>query len=188
MKTLGQKSETPAAGGRQQDEAYASFEQLFQQHHRGLCRYAFRFTQCVHTAEEIVSEVFFKLWKNRENVQVHTSAYGYLVYATRNACIDFLRSKNRRGNFAGELSSDYQTDYASPSELLISSEAQRLIERAIDSLTPHCRQIFLMSRDAKMTYAEIAAALDLSVKTVEAHMSRALKTLRERLQRTGYFA
>ncbi len=119
---------------------------------------------------------------------MHTSAYGYLVFATRNACIDFLRTKNRRGTFAGELSSDYQTDYASPSELLISSEAQRLIEHAIESLTPNCRQIFLMSRESKMTYAEIASALGLSVKTVEAHMSRALKTLRERLLRTGYFA
>ena len=188
MKTLGQTPETSVAGKRQRDEADASFEQLFHQHHQGLCRYAFRFTQCVHTAEEIVSEVFFKLWKNRANVQVHTSAYGYLVYSTRNACIDFLRTKNRRGSFAGELNCDYQADYASPSELLISDEAQRLIEGAIDSLTPHCRQIFLMSRDSKMTYAEIASALDLSVKTVEAHMSRALKTLRERLLRTGYFA
>lgn len=188
MKTTGLQSEIPASGSRQIDEAHASFEQLFHQHHRGLCRYAFRFTQCVHSAEEIVSEVFFKLWKNRAQIQVHTSAYGYLVYATRNACIDYLRTKNRRGNLSGELSSDYQTDYASPSELLISSEAQRLIEHAIDSLTPHCRQIFLMSRDSKMTYAEIANALDLSIKTVEAHMSRALKTLRERLLSTGYFA
>jgi RNA polymerase sigma-70 factor (family 1) len=171
---------TPA-GVRQRNEEYISFEKMFQQHYNPLCRYALRFTQCRFTAEEIVSEVFFKMWKNRESHKVHTSVYGYLVFATRNACIDFLRSKSRRGGRADELCSEFQANDASPSELLIGNETQRLIERAIDSLSPNCKQIFLMSRDAKMTYAEIAAAMDLSIKTVEAHMSRTLKTLRARL-------
>lgn len=188
MKALNQQTDHSLKGGRQRDEAHASVEQLFHQHHKNLCRYALRFTQCTHTAEEIVSEVFFKLWKNREHLQAISSPYGYLVFATRNACIDYLRTKNRRSCIAGELSQDYQANDASPSELLIGSETQRLIERALEALTPHSRQIFLMNRDSKMTYSEIAAALDLSVKTVEAHMRRSLKTLRERLLSAGHLA
>lgn len=186
MKALNQTTSHSLKGRRQRDEAPASVEQLFHQHHKNLCRYALRFTQCTHTAEEIVSEVFFKMWQNRDNLQAISSPYGYLVFSTRNACIDYLRRRNRRGSIAGELSQDYQADYASPSELLIGRETQRLIERALESLTPHSRQIFLMSRDSKMTYPEIAAALDLSVKTVETHMRRSLKTLRERLLDAGH--
>lgn len=164
------------------NEAVLSFDQIYKQHHQGLCRYAQRFTQCSYTAEEIVNEVFLKYWKQRETLVVHTSVYSYLAYSTRNLCIDYLRRKNRKGGWASELSGDFQADYANPSEVLIGHETQHLIDRAIDSLSSKCRQIFRMSREANMTYAEIAAAMDLSVKTVEAHMGRSLKQLRERLQ------
>jgi len=165
-------------------EEALSFEQIYHRYYQGLCRYAQRFTHCAHTSEEIVNEVFLKFWKQRDSLMVHTSVYGYLAFSTRNLCIDYLRRKNRKGGWASELSGDFQADYASPSELLIGHETQHLIDRAIDSLSLQCRQIFRMSREANMTYAEIAAAMDLSVKTVEAHMGRSLKLLRERLRHT----
>ena len=189
MEALHCKTEAPKGDIRDKNqEPPIPIEALYRQHHSGLCRYAYRFTQCAHLAEEIVSEVFVRFWKNQANLKVQAAAYGYLVFATRNLCIDHLRRKTRTGGWPNELDGDYQTDYASPSELLIGNETQRIIEKAINSLTPKCRQIFKMSREANMTYAEIAVATGLSVKTVEAHMGRSLKTLRERLQEVGVSA
>lgn len=165
-----------------------AFEQLFHQYYGRLCRYAFRLTRASHTAEEVVSEVFLKYWKSRENLQIQSSVYAYLAKATHNLAIDHLRSMVRQRGRLDELKGDFRGDYASPSDVMIGDETNTIIESAIDALSPQCRLIFRMSRDSGMSYAEIARTLNLSVKTVEVHMGRSLKLLRASLRRKEVYA
>ena len=167
---------------------YAAFEQLFHRHYSSLCRYAYTYLKAHDAAEEVVSDVFLKIWKNREVLQIQSSISAYLVRATRNLAIDHLRYLNRQRRKTYDLVGDFQANDASPSDLIIGSETNKLIEAAIEALTPQAKLIFRLSRDSNMTQADIAQKLNLSVKTIEAHMSRALKSLRESLRRQAVLA
>jgi RNA polymerase sigma-70 factor, ECF subfamily len=167
---------------------YTAFEQLFHRHYSSLCRYAYTYLKAHDASEEVVSDVFLKIWKNRDTLQIQSSISAYLVRATRNLAIDHLRYLNRQRRKTYDLVGDFQANDASPSDLIIGSETNKLIEAAIEALTPQAKLIFRLSRDSNMTQADIAQKLNLSVKTVEAHMGRALKSLRESLRRQAVLA
>ena len=167
---------------------YTAFEQLFHRHYSNLCRYAYTYLKAHDASEEVVSDVFLKIWKNREVLQIQSSISAYLVRATRNLAIDHLRYLNRQRRKTYDLVGDFQANDASPSDLIIGTETNRLIEAAIEALTPQAKLIFRMSRDSNMTQSDIAQKLNLSIKTVEAHMGRALKSLRESLRQQAVLA
>lgn len=167
---------------------YTAFEQLFHRHYSNLCRYAYTYLKAHDASEEVVSDVFLKIWKNRDSLQIQSSISAYLVRATRNLAIDHLRYLNRQRRKTYDLVGDFQANDASPSDLIIGSETNKLIEAAIEALTPQAKLIFRLSRDSNMTQADIAQKLNLSVKTVEAHMGRALKSLRESLRKQAVLA
>lgn len=159
-------------------ETATHFNQVFREHYQGLCRYAYRITKTRDAAEEVVNDVFLKFWMGGGQEQVHTSVKSFLVRATRNHAIDHLRKQARARNRWYELRGDFDSEYVGPHDMLVGDETNHLIETAIRSLPPQGQRIFNMSRDERKTYGEIARELDLSVKTVEAHMSRSLKQLR----------
>lgn len=159
------------------------FEQIFRDHYPRLCQYAYVLTKERYTAEEVVNDVFLKYWAVKDTLRIHTSLDAYLVTATRNQVIDHLRKSARRRKRLCELKDDFMADGAMPHEAIICAETARIIETAVDALPKQGRLIFSMSRDRSMTYNEIARTLFLSVKTVEVHMGRSLKTLRIALRR-----
>jgi RNA polymerase sigma-70 factor, ECF subfamily len=161
---------------------YYAFQTLFHKYYGTLCNRALSITQSRQMAEEIVSDVFLKIWKNREVLQIKVSVQAYLMKATYNLSIDYIRQATRHRTLTSELNDDFTSDYVSPSDKVIGDEVQYIIESAIDALPPQCKRIFRMSRDAEMTYAEIATSLNLSIKTIETHMGRSLKYLRATLR------
>lgn len=161
---------------------YKAFQELFHKYYSALCQQAYMLTHSSDIAEEIVSDVFLKVWKNRESLQIKISILAYLMKATRNASIDYLRQVTRQRAYNHDIEGDFTSDYASPSDMIIGDETQKIIERAIEALPPQCKLIFRMSRDSEMTYTEIASKLNLSIKTIETHMGRSLKFLRESLR------
>jgi RNA polymerase sigma-70 factor, ECF subfamily len=167
---------------------YTAFEQLFHRYYGSLCRYAYTYVKAYDEAEEIVSDVFLKIWKNRDVLQIQSSISAYLVRSTRNSSIDRLRYLNRQRRKTYDLVGDFEANYASPSDMVIGEETGKLIEAAVEALTPQAKLIFRMSRDTGMTQADIAIKLNLSIKTVEAHMGRALKSLRESLRQQAVLA
>jgi RNA polymerase sigma-70 factor (ECF subfamily) len=168
---------------------YHAFEHLFHKHYNSLCRYAYSYVQAREAAEDIVSEVFLKIWKNREALQIKSSVQSYLIFATRNLAIDQLRRLVRQRGYLENLTdAEVRTDDDSPFDIVSRDETSALIEAAIDQLSPQCRLIFRMSRDKGMSYAEIAANLNLSIKTIEAHIGRSLKLLREAMRQEEIFA
>jgi RNA polymerase sigma-70 factor, ECF subfamily len=156
-------------------------EVLFKQYYTLLCRTAVRFTKDTDAAEDLVQEVFCKIWQNREVLEVSSSYKAYLVRSVTNQALNYLE-KHKRLVFSEDTSS-FENDYAANTtvELVEGTEMEIKIQHALSALPPQCRLIFEMSRFEELSYKEIADALTLSPKTVENQMGKALRILREKL-------
>jgi RNA polymerase sigma-70 factor (ECF subfamily) len=156
---------------------YSAFELLFHKMYSPLCHYCGRIVLVPEVAEELVSDVFYSIWKNRRRIHV-LSPKSYLYTAVRNRGFDYLRRVNRISwcdlQFAAHLPSENYT----LQDALEHAELKTQISQGIGMLPRQCKIIFELSRDEGMKYREIAEELCISVKTVEAQMGRALKRLR----------
>jgi RNA polymerase sigma-70 factor (ECF subfamily) len=159
----------------------ADFEQLFRAHYSTLCSYANNFLKDTDASEEIVQEVMFKLWINRESIVFGTSPRGYLFRSVRNSCLNLLKHMNVREEYRVLREAQVQEWQRSQEDEVIVSELEQKIREAVDKLPVERRKVFVLSRYDGLTYAEIAAKLNISVKTVENQMSSALRFLREEL-------
>lgn len=164
---------------RQGDEA--AFERLFRAFAPGLCAFVARYVDSRAIAEEVVQDLFLAIWQRRADLVVEQSVATYLFTAARNRAVNHLRHEHvaRRweSSIVGRIESP---DGCGEAELLEMLHLQDGIER----LPARCRLIFMLSRQQGMTYAQIAESLDLSVKTVEAQMGRALRALRAWVKRS----
>ncbi|PKP44218.1 MAG: RNA polymerase sigma-70 factor [Bacteroidetes bacterium HGW-Bacteroidetes-12] len=161
------------------------FEKLFRNLYSPLCHYAFRFIKDMDSAEDIVQDLFYNYWKNREKLEITTSLKSYLYQAVRNKCIKTINHqqvKEKYNNVLRLQGQDYD-DYSSSN--IETEELNQIIESTIDELPDRCKEIFVLSRYEGMKYHEIAQRLSISVKTVEANMGKALKMFRLNLK--GYY-
>ncbi len=134
-----------------------------------------------HEAEEVVQEVFLSIWQRRATLQLTHSVATYLSVAVKYKVINHLAKQHRRQLQHDELTITSPIITDSTADWLHEKELRVLLEKTISRLPEKCRIVFLLSRDEHKTYAEIAAELNISPKTVEAHMSKALGVLRETL-------
>jgi RNA polymerase sigma-70 factor (ECF subfamily) len=131
-------------------------------------------------AEDLAQEVFIRFWDKRHDIDIRFSLVPYLRKMALNQALGFLRS--RKISFSDELPLDQAAPAAEkPDHLLLDGELQLLVEQAIGSLPERCGLIFRLSRFEGMSYQEIADALEISVKTVENQMGKALRLLREKM-------
>ena len=162
-----------------------AFRALFCAHYEVLCRYAYRFVRSRAIAEELVSDVFLRIWTQRARWEVRGSVRAYLFSATRNVAIDHLRRElveRRSLELTGrELRATGGVSSAAADVRLVASEVAATMQRAVDELPPRPRQVFLLRWQRHLTNLEIAASLGIAVKTVEMHMTRALEALRASL-------
>jgi len=131
-------------------------------------------------AEELVQDVMLELWRRRESLAADGSPQAYLFQATRNRVLNHLRhlkiEQRSEPDVRGESWTTPHADAAVAEE-----ELDAAVQRAVRSLPDRCREVFELSRVHGLKYSEIASQLGISVKTVEAQMGKALRTLRERL-------
>lgn len=161
----------------------ASFEELFHRFYRGLRGYAETIVRKGEVAEEVVQDVFYNIWKNREVLQINTSWQSYLYRAVHNNAVMYLRKTKREQLFDQEWNHESESDSADPAALLQRKELSDLLSKTLESLPERTREIFRLNRQEGMKYREIAEKLSISVKAVEANMGRALKTLRKSLEK-----
>ena len=154
------------------------FELVFNYYYSGLVIYADQIIKNTEISEDIVQSVFLKLWETRETIEIR-SLRSYFMQCVKNRCIDHLRSQQVKQRFDDRIP---DADHLVMEEdLWTKNELSELIERAIEDLPPRCRDIFCMSRYENLKIAEIAERLDLSKRTVETQISKALKILRIKL-------
>ena len=159
----------------------ATFESLFRSEFKGLVYFAIQYTKDTDTAREITQEAFISLWEKRESIDLSKPVKTYLSTTVRNKCLNWLRD-NKKFNkeildIEGLLS---DKTYTQP-DRLVEAEIKERIGKAIEELPVKCREIFVLNRHENLKYQEIAVRLDISVKTVETQMSRALQHMRNRL-------
>lgn len=165
-----------------QHDDYAAFEKLFHHHYNPLRNFCKKFVQIEEVAEELVSEVFFKIWSNRKRIVITSSAKSYLYTAVRNMAFDYLRKEKKSLWVDIENAKELSSEDDDPQKQSEVEELKQRIELAVASLPKQCRLVFQLSRDHGMKYHEIAELLRLSVKTVETQMGRAFKSLRKSLK------
>ena len=158
-------------------ELYSIFETIFKEHYNTLANYAYSILKNKENAEDVVQDVFVKLWQNTPDVISTPQIKFYLFTATKNSCISFLRKQSGKtfvppeamhlASIPAEDSKKEQDDIA------------LVISKALANLPPQCLVIFKLSRFGRLTYQQIASELGLSVKTVENQMGKALRIMRE---------
>jgi RNA polymerase sigma-70 factor (ECF subfamily) len=157
------------------------FELLFRSSYVSLVRYARTLIKDQDSAEEIVQDLFFRIWKDKEKIKIESSLNGYLFRSVHNRCLHYIKHNRVIERHAQEMSYRQTETQESPSDILHYKELQARIASILERLPERCGQIFCMSRFEGLKYAEIAEKLSVSVKTVEANMGRALKEFRKEL-------
>ncbi|MEM9298411.1 MAG: RNA polymerase sigma-70 factor [Bacteroidota bacterium] len=162
----------------QNESSYAAFEELHRRFYHVLINYSFRFMQSKQQADDVVSEVFYKIWKKRSVINVTSSLRSYLFTSVRNMCLDCLRSEKKIEHCQDDILIDFDGSCDTPHQCAVGVELKIRIENAIEALPKDRKKVFRMSRDHGLKYKEIAETLGISIKTVETQMGRALKYLR----------
>ena len=161
------------------------FEQLFKTHFVHLCNFAYQFVKDSDSAKDITQKVFINLWESRDKIDPQKSIQSYLFTSVRNRSLNYIRDQKKyRSEILDLETHDFEISFEEDSIAL--SELKDKVDAALDELPEKCRLVFEMSRYKNMKYKDIAEELDISVKTVEAHMSKALKTLRANLEDYAY--
>jgi len=156
-----------------------AMKRMFDLFYRPLCFYALRYAQSMPVAEEIVSDVMYKIWLNRHNGYRPETFSDYLYAATRNTAINYKRQQKSQKQLSDEWVEEFRNDLIeeTPLDTLINKETQSNLNNLINSLPEQCRKIFLMSRVDDMTYDEIADQMNISTNTVKYHIKTALQKL-----------
>lgn len=154
-------------------------EGLFKKHYASLCRTVYKIVKDKDTSEDIVQEVFVKMWNKRKELEINVSVKAYLYRSAINTALNYIGSAKKLNYLEDDyahLSSNNVQEYHD------FKETENHVMKAIDRLPPACKAIFVLSRQEEMSYREIADTLNISIKTVENQMGKALKVLREQLK------
>jgi len=158
------------------------FESLFRSSYVSLVRYAKRLIKDHDSAEEIVQDLFFRIWQDKEKIEIESSLNGYLFRAVHNRCLHWIEHNKVVERHAREVFAQETEAADNPADAIYYKELQSKIIQIIEKLPDRCGRIFCMNRFEGLKYSEIAEKLSVSVKTVEADMGRALREFRKALK------
>jgi RNA polymerase sigma-70 factor (ECF subfamily) len=159
-----------------------AFELLFHFYYPGLVMYAIQFTTDRMEAEEIVQDFFVRFWQRHQQIIPSDSLKSFFFLSVKNGSLNFLKHKKIEEKYIRSMTELSNNHLVYDPDLYIASELQEKIKKSIDLLPEKCREIFIMSRMRGLKNEEIAAELNLSKRTVETQISKALKVLRVELK------
>lgn len=173
------------AGIRRGDRS--AFTHAFHAYYNRLCTYAVRYVGSAEVAEELVEDLFFWIWQQRERLEVRGRLKPYLYTAVRNRSLKHLRSERVRARaHAGAAQAEYSPamgrSACAADEELNASELAAIVRATLDALPERPREAFLLARQHGLSHAEIARVMDIAVSTVEKHVVRAMRTLRQAVE------
>lgn len=161
-----------------------AFCQFVKVHSQNLFYYAVSLLQKKELAEEVVSDVFFEVWKLRTTLEEIKNLKAYLLTLTHNKAVSYLRKENFGRMFSIEDIQDvYLPSFQSADCSIISQEEMSRINQAIQTLPPKCKQVFILAKIEGLAYKEIAQMLNISVKTINIHIAKALALISSELEK-----
>ena len=159
---------------------YSAFRLLFECYYGPLCNYASRFFKDDFMPEDIVQEVFAKIWEDRKNIKINESAKAYLYTSVKNRSLNKIKSESIRQDYTSRI---FENENLQVSESELEQEEFRnYLFQCIEKLPPRCKEVFTKSRFEDMKQEKIASSLDISLKTVKAQVGKALRLIRSCLQ------
>jgi RNA polymerase sigma-70 factor (family 1) len=155
-----------------------AYRQLFVHYHYRLTRFVMSFTRSKELSEEIVSDTFINIWLRRQEINNIKNLHLYIYVAAKNITYNYLAKLNRQpsGNL-DEVEVDLEDPFANPEEAMITSELNKKLKQAINSLPPKCKLIFKLIKEDGFSYKDTARLLDISVSTVDNQLVIALKKI-----------
>lgn len=160
-----------------QNDDKIEFERMFKLYYSRLCLYALKIVSDKDIAEEIVQDLFCNFWEKRKKIQLKTNIKSYLYTATYNNSLMYLRKIKTAYKY--KLFVKHRSEKSIPSDTYAKeNEINIIIQETLDSLPDRCKEVFTLSRFEGLKYKEISDKLSVSVKTVEANMSKALRIFR----------
>lgn len=157
------------------------FEWVFKTHFKSLHAYAYAFLKDDELAEEVVQNIFCRVWEKREQLKTDGSIKAYLYRAVHNESLNYIKHQKVKANFETYYSGQMEEQNEHASDKVMTGELESRIRQAMLELPQQCRIIFQMSRFEALKYQQIADQMGLSVKTIENQMGKALKLMRLKL-------
>lgn len=164
-------------------DSQTAFRDFYNFTYDRLFRIAYYYVKKEEWSQEIVLDVFFKLWEQRASLPMVRNIEDYCFVLVKNASLNYLEKESRRGAFFTDVPCEPTEQSSSPEEELISEELFSLYVKALDRLPERCREVFIRIREEKQSYAEVAEALNISTKTVDAQLQKAVTRLKEIITR-----
>ncbi len=157
------------------------YEKSFRKYYQSLCNYANSIINDLDESEEIVQNVFITIWEKRNEMEITISLKSYLYRAVHNHCLNRLKHLKVRAKHEQYALDYYDSSYEAVHETVYKNELEIKLHEAINKLPEQCKIIFKMSRFDELKYQEIADKMNLSIKTIENQIGKALKILRTEL-------
>ncbi len=163
-------------------DSEASFRILFDYYYPRFLRIAHYYVRNNETAEEVVMDVFAKLWKNRKKLSGIINFNNYSYTLLKNQSLNYLQKNNINTESLDEYSTSKMIEYTEPEKLFLGKELAKELEKSVSALPPRCQLIYRMIREDGLKYKEVAETLDISIKAVENQLLIAMKRIRSVLK------
>jgi len=170
------------AGIRKDD--YTCYNQLFTRYYSRLCVFVYRMIQNSDASEDIIQDLFIRLWTNRRKLEINENISGYLYRSSRNAALNYLRAEKSRKKTILDIPS---LETISDECLIEQIEFNMALHQCIEQLPERCKEVFLKSRFENLKQQEIATQLGISIKTIKNHIWKSLRFLKSCLELKNVF-
>jgi RNA polymerase sigma-70 factor (ECF subfamily) len=161
---------------------HSAFELIFRFYYPGLVLFATQYVMYEEDAEEIVEDFFIRVWQKRHQINQADSLKPYFFTSIKNSSLNFLYQKKHKDKLIQEIMKLSENNLLYQPDVFVISDLQNAIRKAVASLPPKCREVFILSRINGLKNDNIAEKLNLSKRTVETHVSNALRQLRIELK------
>lgn len=173
-----------------EQDSQSAFREFYDMTYDRLFRIAYYYTHHEEWSQEIVLDVFMKLWEHRKQLLDIANIEDYCFILVKNASLNYIEKEERRPTLSAEVLQEPADQDVSPEDTLISEELFARYVKALDRLPERCREVFILIREEKQTYAQVAEKLDISTKTVDAQLQKATEQAKrdviEIVHYTGY--
>ncbi len=166
----------------QEENSQTALRKLYALYFDRFFRIAYYYLHTEEWAQEVVLDVFLKIWEHRASLHQIANPEDYFFITIKNAALNYLEKEQHRKELTIEKDTVVKTD-KSPEEILIGEELFAHYVKALDRLPERCREVFIRIREEKQSYAQVAKELNTSVNTVDVQLQKAVKRLREMLSR-----